>query len=167
MSAARFKTCVTKTLVPTLTVVGALSGLPLLLEWHSTSPAQFLTYLALGLLTSGWKVALPGVEGTLSANFIFVILSMLELSPGESLVVGGASVLFQYAWKARSRLRLLNAAFNLGSIWIAIRASDSVLHSRALESWSFDLPLRLSPASFVSFAAYTLPVAMAISFTGS
>src|SRR5258706_10178105 len=148
MSAAlnRFKTGVSKTLVPTLTLIGALGGLPVLIEWRSTSPVQFLTYLALGLLTSGWKVTLPGVQGTLSANSIFVILSMLELSPAESLVVGGASVLFQYAWRARSRLRLLNAAFNVSTIWIAIRASNSVIHSPTLQQWPFDLPLRLALA---------------------
>jgi len=62
-------------------------------EWHTTAPLKFLSYLILALLASPLKVSLPRIEGTLSVNFIFTLLGILELSLPETLFIGLASTL--------------------------------------------------------------------------
>ena len=41
--------------------------------------ARFVCYLLLALLSSGLKVSLPAVTGTLSVSFLFILASMAEL----------------------------------------------------------------------------------------
>ena len=46
---------------------------------------KFACYLVAALLASSLKVSLPGIEGTLSVNFLFTLLGILELSLPETL----------------------------------------------------------------------------------
>jgi len=49
-------------------------------HWQSSDPVKFVCYLTAALLASALKVGLPGVEATLSVNFLFTLLGILELS---------------------------------------------------------------------------------------
>ena len=49
---------------------------------------RFFCYLAVAVLASGLKVQLPGIDGTMSVNFLFILLGVLELSLPETLVIG-------------------------------------------------------------------------------
>ena len=68
-------------------------------HWHSTDPLKFLCYLAVALLASSLKIKLPGINGTMSVNFLFILLGVLEMSFGETLMIGFAAVLVQSYWK--------------------------------------------------------------------
>ena len=57
-------------------------------HFHSQDPLRFLCYLAVALLASGLKVQLPGIDGTMSVNFLFILLGVLELSLPETLLIG-------------------------------------------------------------------------------
>ena len=148
-----------------MVVLGAMAGLAMFTRWRIDNPLQFSVYLFLGLLTSGWKVSLPGIPGTMSANFLYVILSILELSLGETLLLGGLSALVQYAWKARTRFQFQKAAFNVASIWIAVTYTESLVHNHTLESWHVTLPLRLVLGAGAYFLGNTLSIALAIAAT--
>ena len=50
------------------------------LHWQSQDLPRFLSYLAVAVLASGLKVQLPGIDGTMSVNFLFILLGVLELS---------------------------------------------------------------------------------------
>jgi len=41
-------------------------------------PVKFACYLLAALLASSLKVTLPGIDGTLSVNFLFTLLGILE-----------------------------------------------------------------------------------------
>lgn len=43
------------------------------LQWHSSDPLKFTCYVIAALLASSLKVSLPGIEGTLSVNFLFTL----------------------------------------------------------------------------------------------
>ena len=47
------------------------------------------------MATSGMKVAFPGVQGTISVNFVFTMLSLIELTPPETLFLTVASAAAQ------------------------------------------------------------------------
>ena len=58
-----------------------------LTHWQSTDPLKFLCYLAVALLASSLKIKLPGINGTMSVNFLFILLGVLEMSFAETLVM--------------------------------------------------------------------------------
>src|SRR5438445_540289 len=76
-------------------VVAAGTGVLLYGAIHPTSKniAQFICYLLIAILASRLKVNLPGITGTMSVNFLFILLGILELSFTETLVLGTASIM--------------------------------------------------------------------------
>src|ERR1700690_2998711 len=81
-------------------------------NWQSSDPLKFACYLLVALLASSLKIKLPGINGTMSVNFLFILLGVLELSFGETLVIGFAAVLVQSYWKS-SNLKPIHVLFNL------------------------------------------------------
>ena len=61
-------------------VVAAGTGVLLYGAIHPTSKniAQFICYLLIAILASRLKVNLPGITGTMSVNFLFILLGILE-----------------------------------------------------------------------------------------
>lgn len=110
-------------------------------NWRSTEAIHFVCYFIVALLASSLKVTLPGIEGTMSVSFVFVLLGALELSLGETLIVGVAAVLVQSYWKLAKPLQPIQVIFNISHLTIAAAASygtyrylaDGVLpHERVL-----------------------------------
>src|SRR5205814_6739693 len=56
---------------------------------------KFLCYLLVALLASRLKVSLPGVTGTMSVNFLFILLGIIELSFSQTLALGCSAILVQ------------------------------------------------------------------------
>src|SRR5438045_8404280 len=75
-----------------------------LLHWQSADLARFACYLAVAVLASSLKVQLPGIDGTMSVNFLFILLGAMELSLPETLLIGCTATLVQSVWHARTRL---------------------------------------------------------------
>ena len=62
--------------------IGIAVTVAALAHWHSSDPLRFLCFLAIALLVSGFKVDLPGIDGSMSVNFVFILLGM---EPGAFL----------------------------------------------------------------------------------
>src|ERR1700722_15752528 len=90
-----------------------------LLHWHSSDPVKFTCYLLAGLLAASLKVSLPGIDGTLSVNFLFKLLGILELSLPETLIIGLASTLAQSYWRPARKLKLIQLVFNLSQVTVS------------------------------------------------
>src|SRR6202162_3450929 len=88
------------------------------LHWQSTDPVKFVCYLVAALLASSLKASLPGIEGTLSMNFLFTLVGILEMSLPETLLIGLVSTLAQSYWKTTRRLKLVQLVFNLSQVTI-------------------------------------------------
>ena len=67
----------------------------------SHQPMKFLCYLLVAVLASRLKVNLPGITGTMSVNFLFILLGILELSFAETLALGCAAILTQCFYRDR------------------------------------------------------------------
>src|SRR5947209_7824665 len=83
-----------------------------ILHWQCHDPVKFLCYLTLAIAASFLRIKLPGVNGTLSVNFLFILLGVLELSFGETLLLGVAEVFVQSRWRSWKNLKPVHVVFN-------------------------------------------------------
>src|SRR5437762_10972623 len=92
-------------------------------QWHFSDPVKFSCYLIAALLASSLKVSLPGIEGTLSLNFLFTLLGIIELGLPETLVIGLVSTLAQFYWRPARKLKLVQLVFNLSQVAVCSAAA--------------------------------------------
>lgn len=134
-------------------------------HWHSADSTRFICYLAVAVLASGLKVQLPGIDGTMSVNFLFILLGAVELTLPETLVIGCMATLVQSVYQARKKLDPIKVIFNVFSMMANASAfcysSYHWLDTRGVAS----KPVLLMGAALVFFLANTLPVSVIISLT--
>src|SRR6478609_4361585 len=85
-------------------------------RWHSDDLLRFFCYLAIAIFASSLKVRLPGIDGTMSVNFLFILLGVLELSLPETLLIGCTATLVQSIWQARKRIDPFKVIFNFAGM---------------------------------------------------
>jgi diguanylate cyclase (GGDEF)-like protein/putative nucleotidyltransferase with HDIG domain len=133
--------------------------------WHgkSENPVKFLCYLAIALAASRLKVNLPGITGTMSVNFLFLLLGVLELSLSETMALGCAAVVVQCL--GRDRPSPVQVAFNVCSTALAIAVTFAAYRYSLGHHTISNPSTLLFLVACVYFVANTLPVAAAISLT--
>src|SRR6266700_3036021 len=126
-------------------VVAAGTGVLLYGAIHPTSKniAQFICYLLISTLASGLKVNLPGITGTMSVNFLFILLGIIELSLPETMLIAWTATLFQSLWKTKTRPMPVQILFNVSSVAIATLASYQAFHHVPMWNLGLRLPLML------------------------
>src|SRR5689334_20184633 len=92
-------------------------------HWHISDPVKFGSYLVAALLDSALKVGLPGIEGTLSVNFIFTQLGILELSLPETLLIGLAGTVGQFYWRNARQIKPIQLIFNVSQVAVSSAAA--------------------------------------------
>jgi diguanylate cyclase (GGDEF)-like protein/putative nucleotidyltransferase with HDIG domain len=136
-----------------------------LLHWQSVDLARFVCYLLVAVLASSLKVQLPGIDGTMSVNFLFILLSVLELNLPETLVLGCTATLAQCLFGTRQKLVPIKIIFNVfGMMGNAIVVSYFAYHSLQRVLGAGTLPLLVITA-LIFFVANTVPIAVVISLT--
>ncbi len=133
-------------------------------HWHSDDLTRFLCYLAVAVLASGLKVQLPGIDGTMSVNFLFILLGVVELSLPETLVIGCSATLVQSVWQARNKLDPIKVVFNVFGMMANAGALCYATYHR-LDAVMVAKPVLLMVAALVFFLANTLPVSVVIALT--
>src|SRR3989475_10053590 len=144
-------------------------GLPLLpyalYHWHSVDPLRFASFLAVALAASLFKVRLPGIHATMSANFLFILVGILDLSYPETLLMGCLGGLVQTLWHAHPRPRPIQWLFNLANLALSISAAELVFHSKVAAGFGFRWPLLMAAAATTYFAFNTISVSGIIAMT--
>src|SRR5277367_2544516 len=144
-------------------------GLPLLpyalLHWHSENVFRFACFFGVSLFASLLKVRLPGIEATMSANFLFILVGILDLTYAETLLMGCLGGLAQSIWQSKPRPRLTQILFNFANLSISITAANLVFHSQAASHLGLGWPLLLVSASTTYFAINTMSVSGIIALT--
>lgn len=133
-------------------------------NWHSSDTVKFVAYLTAALLVSSLKVTLPGVEGTLSVNFLFTLLGVLELSLPETLSLALASTLAQFYWKAR-RPKPVQLVFNLSQVTVSSAAAYGAYQFMGLRVLHGPGHLALLAAAITHFACNTGAMSTIIGLT--
>lgn len=153
--------------ITTMTAAGCVCLLLALKEWQSTDPPKFVCYLIVALLASSLKVSLPRIEGTLSANFLFTLLGIIELSLPETLVIGLASTFGQFYWKPARRVKLVQLVFNLSQVTLSSTVSYGTYGIILTHAYHASRPLALLIATVVYFACNSVAMSTIIGLTES
>jgi diguanylate cyclase (GGDEF)-like protein/putative nucleotidyltransferase with HDIG domain len=101
----------------------------------------------------------------MSANFLFILVGILDLSYPETLLMGCFGGLVQSIWQSKPRPRLTQILFNFANLSISITAANLVFHSRAASHLGLGWPLLLVSASTTYFAINTMSVSGIIALT--
>ncbi len=151
-----------------VTMLAGLSALTAgMLAWHTDDLTRFLCYFVIANLASGFKVSLPGITGTMSANFFFVLISVTTLSLSESLVIACTGTILQCVWRSKSRPNLVKVLFNVASIAVAIAATSRWYNLAWFPAHGVKQPFIVLLAACVYFVANTCPVAAIVCLTES
>jgi putative nucleotidyltransferase with HDIG domain len=138
---------------------------PAFFHWQSSDPVKFVCYLIAALLASSLKVVLPGVEGTLSVNFLFTLLGILELSLPETLMIGLASTLAQFYWRPARQLKLVQLLFNLSQVTVSSAVAYGAYKLVAIYVLHAPGPLALLVAAITHYACNTAAMSTIIGLT--
>ena len=129
----------------------------------SRNIAEFICYLGIAILASRLKVSLPGITGTLSVNFLFILIGVLELSFAETLTLGAVSMLAQSVYPERPKA--IQVTFNVCAGAMSTALAYVVYH-HPLANLVFGIrPILLGVAATVYFIANAGSIAMVISLT--
>jgi hypothetical protein len=97
--------------------------------WSPASLPSFWAFLALTLFASTLKSRIPGLHGTISPNFAFLLVGMASLSFSEVVVASFAAALVQCVWRPRQRLRLVQVLFSATALPVSCAASFWFSHA--------------------------------------
>src|SRR5579864_3409318 len=107
----------------------------------SKNIAEFICYLGIAILASRLKVNLPGITGTLSVNFLFILIGVLELSFTETLILGSVSMLAQCLYPHRPRA--LQVTFNVCAGALSTAVAYVVYHNGTMSLLIANRPVLL------------------------
>jgi diguanylate cyclase (GGDEF)-like protein/putative nucleotidyltransferase with HDIG domain len=134
-------------------------------HWQSADLTRFACYLAVAVLASSLKVQLPGIDGTMSVNFLFILLGVMELSLPETLVIGCTATLIQSVWQTRNRLDPVKVMFNVFGMMANASALCYASYHGLGTRFANNRPILLLLAALVFFLANTLPISVVIALT--
>jgi diguanylate cyclase (GGDEF)-like protein/putative nucleotidyltransferase with HDIG domain len=128
---------------------------------QSRNIAEFICYLGIAVLASRLKVNLPGITGTLSVNFLFILIGVLELSFTETLILGAVSMLAQCLYPEKPNA--IQVTFNVCACAISTTLAYVVYHR--LDMSPVSRPVLLGVAATAYFIANAGSIAMVISLS--
>ncbi|HVZ61992.1 MAG TPA: HD domain-containing phosphohydrolase [Terriglobales bacterium] len=143
--------------------IGTVAMVAAFQNFQLQHPFLFFIVLIIALLTSGMKVVVPGINGTMSVTFLFVLLGCLEFSLAETMFLGCAATLTQCFWKMNRPAKPVRVLFNVVSMMApAVYATHTAFHAAGRLSQG-SLALMMLAATCAFFLANTLPIALVIS----
>jgi diguanylate cyclase (GGDEF)-like protein/putative nucleotidyltransferase with HDIG domain len=128
----------------------------------SRNIAEFLCYLGIAILGSRLRVTLPGITGTLSVNFLFILVGIAELSYSEAITLGAVSVLAQ-CWQP-NRPPAIHLMFNICAGSLSTALAYLVYHDPLANTLIVSRPLVLCLAASMYFIFNAGCVGVVISF---
>ena len=154
-----------RSLMAFVVILGGAILLHAVKQWQNDNIPRFLCYLALALLSSGMKIALPASTRSIPVTFLFTIIGIEELSLSQALLMVGAATLLEGTWHAERRLKPIQLAFNLANISIAVYVCWLIFSSSLFKGLPFESLLRLMSAATAYFVVNTMPMAALTAFT--
>jgi len=142
---------------------GTASLLQAAIHQSSRNIAEFLCYLGIAILASRLRVTLPGITGTLSVNFLFILVGVAELSYAEAMTLGALSMLAQSVYPNRPKAIQLTFNVCAGSLSTALAyvVYHNVLINQIIES--HPLVLCLAASTYFIVNAGSIAVVISVS----
>ncbi len=149
-------------------LVGSLGAASLgysLIHWHTQDWTRYACFCAIALIASRLKVRLPGVTGSMSMNFLFVLVGVAELTLAETMVMGCLAMLVQCLIKTEERPRPVQVLFSVASMACSITAAYEAYHIQLARLHALEQPMMLLVAAGVFFFTNTFSIALVIGLT--
>ncbi len=139
----------------TITGAGCLMFGAALAQWQARPDLPLFLMLILGILVSSRKIQFPGLAGTVSGGFAFVLFAASLFDWQATVVMAALSALTQSLWAAKRAPTRFQVAFNAANIVVCA----SLAH-RASAMLSPGNPIvRLAIAGLLLFLCNTFSVA--------
>src|SRR5579859_5411665 len=90
-----------QTFVVLVIVAGTSCLLQAAIHQSSRNIAEFICYMGVAVLASRLRVTLPGITGTLSVSFLFILVGIAELGYSEAITLGAVAMLAQSIYPGR------------------------------------------------------------------
>jgi hypothetical protein len=131
--------------------------------WH---PLLGITLLTAAVGTSRLKLAIPGINGSMSVNLPFLLLSVITLNPTESIMIACACAIMQTLPHDGSKLKLIRVLFNVSMMAFSSGAAGLLVHLKPQDGFKWSsAPLLMAAATATFFLGQTLPVSVIIALT--
>ncbi len=150
-------------LVISLLIASAVSVAASASHVPSHSWIRFAVYLIAVLASSGLKVALPRGDGSMSLNFPFILLAVVQLSPMQAVLLAALSVAVQCRIRVKKLFTMVQIAFNLAN---AVNATGAALLAYiVLRRSHVAAAPALSIAAVAYFLCSTISVALVLAWS--
>jgi len=143
-----------------LTILFGVASAAMAARYSSGHWMEFSLFLVAVLLSSGFKVALPRGDGSMSLNFPFILYAIICLSPLQVLLLAAISVAAQCRIRVVKIFTAVQIAFNIANTILA-SAAAYVTYGYLMHH-GFALAPALAIASFSYFFVSTVSVAAII-----
>ena len=130
--------------------------------WTSSGLLTFAIFFVACIATSLLRLTLPGIEGSLSVAYVFLLWGITRMGLGETMLVGTVSTVVQSYWRCKQKPRVVQVAFNAALIVLSVGVGRLVFTSRLLQSVVPKEPLRILLVSVAYFLVNTSCVATVI-----
>lgn len=104
-------------------------------EWHSQDVLRFAGFLLLTVAASMFKLRLPGMRGTMSVNFVVMLVSIAQLSLSEAIFLSAVGGVVQCVWKAKRTPPVTRILFNAACLALSTAAAYAICRG-ALAVWT-------------------------------
>ncbi len=93
-----------------------------LANWSSPDRLLWAVYLLAAVLASAVKLKLPGMDGTYSLSFLFLLYGIAHFSLAETLLAACAGAVAQSLLNAKKRSSLIQILFNAANVTVSVGA---------------------------------------------
>ncbi|HTV16215.1 MAG TPA: HD domain-containing phosphohydrolase [Acidobacteriaceae bacterium] len=122
---------------------------------------ELAAYLLAILISSNMKVPMPKSNGTMSVNFPFILLGIVQLSPGQAALLAVASVVAQCRFRVVKAFTLVQILFNIANVTTATVLA-CLTYTASLRLVHGEVAPALTLAVTVYFFANTIPLALVL-----
>lgn len=124
---------------------------------------QFCAYFLLSLIAASLKLRLPGLTGTMSIGFVFVLLGISELTLPETMLLACAGVLVQCLWRAKARPAPVQVFFSMSAVAISLMLAFQCSQIVRTQFHADSVPIVLALATYLYFLVNSLLVSGVLS----
>jgi hypothetical protein len=142
---------------------GALLLAYALAGWSPTLSGSWVMFTALAVLASAIKLRLPGLEGTWSPSFLFLLYGVAHFSLAETLIAGCAGAVAQSLLNAKTRATLTQVLFNAANVVVSLGACFLIGRVWLAAGVAHYLPAVMAAVAFVWFVVNTVLVSGVLS----
>jgi len=126
-------------------------------------PFRFCTYFLLSLLAATLKLRLPGLTGTMSIGFVFVLLGISELTLPETMLLACAGAAVQCLWRAKPRPAAVQVLFSVSAVAISLMLAFECAQFVRTQFQAGPVSIVLAVATCLYFMANSLLVSGVLS----